>query len=76
MLLLTLIWSIITTILLKHLHLFMNNDLANGKVQLILPEYTFGSNKFYLIRNNGIRSKLEQAFVEDLSKSFAKCTYI
>ena len=26
--------------IVKALDLFMNNDLANGKVQLILPEYT------------------------------------
>lgn len=62
--------------IVKALDLFMNNDLANGKVQLILPEYTFGSSKFYLIRNNGIRSKLEQAFVEFIKESFAKCTNI
>lgn len=62
--------------IVKALDLFMYNDLTHGKVQLILPEYTFGSSKFYLIRNNGIRSKLEQAFVEFIKESFAKCTNI
>lgn len=62
--------------IVKALDLFMSNDLAHRKVQLILPEYIFGSSKFYLIRNNGIHSKLEQAFVEFIEESFAKCTNI
>lgn len=60
--------------IIKALDLFMSNDVASGKVKVVLPEYTFGTSKFYLIRNSGIKSKLERVFVEFIEDCFAKCS--
>ncbi len=60
--------------IIKALDLFMSNDVASGKVKVILPEYTFGTSKFYLVRNSGIKSKLERVFVEFMEECFAKCS--
>lgn len=50
--------------IIKAIDFFMQKNLDNGEIQEILPNYSFGTNNFYLIRSNGIQSKLERVFIE------------
>lgn len=59
--------------IINAIDIFMSNDLTAGKVKEFLSNYSFGTSNFYLIRNNGIQSKLERVFIEFIEDCFKRC---
>ena len=43
------------------------NEVAAGQLVKLLPNFSFGETKFYLLRNNGLRNHLEAVFIDFLN---------